>query len=311
MTANREESSPNLLCANCGAAAEQIYWTFQTSGPGEQPLLLSAEDGPGVNSHGCRSCHWLGHPAAADVPSLLTLLDCQDDASLAVTIDGYTDLWCLAIVEPDDIFVSVGRDAPFRVVTDFPITVEAFWRNVDELADGYRQHETVRAESDEPDDWLGASSDAIRIPGNGGAALIITPVPVAEGPGVGALKADITLLTPDRVVCYRDLSVTRSDLIELNALLRACMVDEHPEVSAPVVQWLGSGLHISVPISNDQDVDLMATLVYTDPESGDVDPDPIRFTTGRAALWEPAERANHIGDALAGRRLGSESEGQW
>ncbi len=72
MTSTR---NPHLLCPNCGADAEPIFATFAVSEPGKKQLLLRLEDDGEISTHGCRSCHWLGRPAAADAESLVTLLD--------------------------------------------------------------------------------------------------------------------------------------------------------------------------------------------------------------------------------------------
>ena len=135
------------------------------------------------------------------------------------------------------------------------------------------------------------------IPGDGGAALVFTPTFVIERGDVVEVQRpglDVSLVDPARVVTYRSRPITELDLVDLHAFFTAGVLDAAPEVSAPVFQSMGLGLILSVPLSDESQVDVNVVVTVTD-EGRVVDTDEFRFTTTRTALWHASETVRRIG----------------
>ena len=134
--------------------------------------------------------------------------------------------------------------------------------------------------------------DVIRIPSASGAAIILTPVSwVSNDNGVASLVRlwDVALVEPTRSVCYRRRQFTDADFVALLAVLRRAMIDDFPHApTEPDFSATKAGMQLSVPSSTGQDVDLQIDMViFLDEPIADYD--QMRFTTARAALWEPVE----------------------
>ncbi|MEI8082476.1 MAG: hypothetical protein WCI74_11595, partial [Actinomycetes bacterium] len=88
---------------------------------------------------------------------------------------------------------------------------------------------------------------------------------------------------------YRRREFTDTDFVALLELLDRAMIDDFPhaptqaDFSAPA-----AGMQLSIPSSTSQDVDLQIDMViFLDEPIADYD--QMRFTTSRAALWEPVQ----------------------
>lgn len=135
------------------------------------------------------------------------------------------------------------------------------------------------------------------IPGDGGAALVFTPTMVIERGDVVEVQRpglDVALVDPARAVTYRSRPITELDLIGLHAFFTAGVLDAAPEVSAPVFQSIELGLILSVPLSDEAQVDVNVVVTVTD-QGRIVDTDEFRFTTTRTALWHAGEAVRRIG----------------
>lgn len=138
------------------------------------------------------------------------------------------------------------------------------------------------------------------IPGDGGAALVFTPTLVIERGDVVEVQRpglDVSLVDPVRVVTYWSRPFTELDLVDLHAFFTATVLDAAPEVSAPVFQSTRLGLILSVPLSDESQVDVNVVVTVAD-EGRVVDTDEFRFSTTRTALWHASETVRRIGAAF-------------
>ena len=74
----------------------------------------------------------------------------------------------------------------------------------------------------------------------------------------------MSLVDPVRVVTYWSRPFTELDLVDLHAFFTATVLDAAPEVSAPVFQSTRLGLILSVPLSDESQVDVNVVVTVAD-----------------------------------------------
>lgn len=139
----------------------------------------------------------------------------------------------------------------------------------------------------------------LRIPGFGGAVLKMTLIPLSDrSPDreVVRLGVDITIVDPNRLVCYRGRRADSAQFAELADFLRHAMSDVAPQASADTFTMTSAGFMLSIPTSDDFKIDLL-TSVIIDLDDEIADYDQTQFTTNRATLWAAIESAEAIAAA--------------
>lgn len=136
----------------------------------------------------------------------------------------------------------------------------------------------------------------VRLPGSGGAALMLRAHRVAAGwqdaPRSG-LVLDIGLVDPLRHVHYLARPCSRPALERLKEFFFVTADHLLPEQSVPDFDDAALGVAISVVGSTDLDAELHV-LVTVDDGSDVVDHDGLTFVTSRAALVAAAQRVSGL-----------------
>ncbi len=154
------------------------------------------------------------------------------------------------------------------------------------------------------------SAAEIRIPGLGGAALIVELMPVFERGELletQRLGIDITLIDPTRLVRYFARPIEASDLRRLAGFLRKTIKDDNPETSHGVFTAERSGLMLSVPFSEGSEVEIDVAVRADDSDPDELD--RLNFTTTRAALWGAAQAADAVAETADSATAGHSANG--
>lgn len=136
----------------------------------------------------------------------------------------------------------------------------------------------------------------VRLPGYGGAALILVPGTGCAGwqdlESTGPV-VDVGLVDPSRHVRYLARPCSADALSRLSDFLLAAAGEHHPEVSVPSYQDLTLGLGLSVVQSDASSIEL-DVVVAEEPGEDLLDPDAINFRTSRAAAVAAAQQAAEL-----------------
>ena len=139
----------------------------------------------------------------------------------------------------------------------------------------------------------------IRIAGQGGAGLFIEPLVLPPSGPEDALVAgaDITLLSPDRIVTYLAREMLPGFVRRLAAFLgEAAVADGGPDVPSPFQDPLG-GVLIDVTPVDGMWVEIEVRLV-ADTQADVVDYDGLNFESTRASLLVAAQAAQDAFEGL-------------
>lgn len=146
------------------------------------------------------------------------------------------------------------------------------------------------------------SPRALRIPGFGGAAVVLRPVvlPLRNGtaPAPGGAHqvewgVDIDLVEPTTIKRHLGRRIDTDLASRLEAFLLSAAADWHPEESARGISEPITGLEMSVEGSTDGVVELLVRVV-DDLSADEPDYAGLNFETSRAVLAQAARDAREV-----------------